>query len=88
MVIKELSTTNYKHAVVELSYDELRCISNSLHQICKISSNIDADYDVDLMYAKMLELFCLVKHGHIPEFELKVIQKSIDKYNEENKERK
>lgn len=87
MVIKELSTTNYKHAVVELSYDEIRCLSNSLYQICK-AEDIDADYDVDLMSAKMLELFSLVKHGYIPELELQCIQKYLDKYNEENKERK
>ena len=87
MVIKELNTTNYKHAVVELSYDEIRCLSNSLYQVCK-AEDIDADYDVDLMHAKMLELFSIVKHGYIPELELKVIQESIQKYNEENKENK
>ena len=87
MVIKELNTTNYKHAVVELSYDEIRCLSNSLYQICK-AEDIDVDYDVDLMHAKMLELFSIIKHGYIPEFELRVIQESIQKYNEENKERK
>lgn len=87
MVIKELSTTNYKHAVVELSYDEIRCLSNSLYQICK-TEDIDTDYDVDLMHAKMLELFSLIKHGMIPEFELKVIQEAIQKYNEKTKEKK
>ena len=87
MVIRELNTTNYKHAVVELSYDEIRCLSNSLYQICK-EKDIDTDYDVDLMHAKMLELFSLIKHGYIPEFELRVIQESIQKYNEENKEKK
>lgn len=87
MVIKELNTTNYKHAVIELSYDEIRCLSNSLYQICK-AENIDVDYDVDLMHAKMLELFSLIKHGYIPEFELRVIQESIQKYNGENMERK
>ena len=87
MLIKELSTTNYKHAIVELSYDEIRCLSNSLYQICK-AEDIDVDYDVDLMHAKMLELFSLLKHGFIPGFELGVIQQSIQKYNEENKERK
>ena len=87
MIIKELSTTNYKHAVVELSYDEIRCLSNSLYQICK-SEDIDADYDVDLMHAKMLELFSLIKHGYIPEFELRVIQESIQKYDAKNKENK
>ena len=87
MVIKELSTTNYKHAVVGLSYDEIRCLSNSLYQICR-AQDIDADYDVDLMHAKMLELFSLVKHGYIPEFELNIIQESIQRYNEDNKEKK
>lgn len=87
MVIKELNTTNYKHAVVELSYNEIRCLSNSLYQICK-TKDIDVDYDVDLMHAKMLELFSLVKDGYIPEFELRVIQESIQKYNEKNKEKK
>ena len=87
MVIKELNTTNYKHAVVELSYDEIRCLSNSLYQICK-AEDIDADFDVELMSAKMLELFSLIKHGYIPEFELKCIHKHLDKYKEENKEKK
>lgn len=86
MVIKELNT-DAKFATVTLSYDEIRCLSNSLYQICK-AEDIDADYDVDLMNAKMLELFSLIKHGMIPEFELKVIQESIQKYNEENKENK
>ena len=86
MVIRELNT-DAKFATVTLSYDEIRCISNSLYQICK-AEDIDADYDVDLMHAKMLELFSLIKHGMIPEFELGVIQESIQKYNKENKERK
>lgn len=86
MVIRELNT-DAKFATVTLSYDEIRCISNSLYQICK-AEDIDADYDVDLMNAKMLELFSLIKHGMIPEFELGVIQESIQKYNKENKERK
>ena len=86
MVIRELNT-DAKFATVTLSYDEIRCISNSLYQICK-AEDIDADYDVDLMHAKMLELFSLIKHGMIPEFELGIIHDLIYKYNEENKEKK
>lgn len=52
MVIKELNTTNYKHAVVELSYDEIRCLSNSLYQICKSEieriSNIIENQEVNI----------------------------------------
>lgn len=86
MVIRELNT-DAKFATVTLSYDEIRCISNSLYQICK-AEDIDADYDVDLMHAKMLELFSLIKHGMIPEFELGIIHDLIYKYNEKNKEKK
>ena len=84
MVIKELNTTNYKHAVVELSYDEIRCISNSLYQLSKVEDT-DTDFDLDLMNAKMLELFSLIKHGMIPEFELGIIHDLIYNYNKEKK---
>lgn len=36
MVIKELSTTNYKHAVVELSYDEIRDMLNALFVVKEV----------------------------------------------------
>lgn len=37
------------------------------------------------MNAKMLELFSLIKHGMIPEFELGIIYDLIYNYNKENK---
>ena len=86
MVIREL-TTDAKFATVTLSYDEIRCISNSLYQLSKIKDE-DKEFDLPLMHAKMLELFSLVKHGMIPEFELGVIHDLIHNYNEKNKEKK
>ena len=82
MVIREL-TTDSKFATVTLSYDEIRCISNSLYQLSEVE-NKDKEFDLPLMRAKMLELFSLVKHGMIPEFELGVIHDLIHNYNKEH----
>jgi hypothetical protein len=86
MVIRELNT-DAKFATVTLSYDEIRCLSNSLYQLSKVEEK-DKEFDLQLMNAKMLELFSLIKHGMLPEFELGIIHDLIYKYNEENKERK
>lgn len=83
MVIRELNT-DAKFATVTLSYDEIRCISNSLYQLSKVEEK-DKEFDLQLMNAKMLELFSLIKHGMIPEFELGIIHDLIYKHNEEEK---
>lgn len=83
MVIRELNT-EAKFATITLSYDEIRCLSNSLYQLSKVEDT-DTDFDLDLMNAKMLELFSLIKHGMIPEFELGIIYDLIYNYNKENK---
>lgn len=83
MVIKELNT-DAKFATVTLSYDEIRCISNSLYQLSKVEEK-DKEFDLQLMNAKMLELFSLIKHGMIPEFELGIIHDLIYNYNKEKK---
>jgi hypothetical protein len=83
MVIRELNT-DAKFATITLSYDEIRCISNSLYQLSKVEEK-DKEFDLQLMNAKMLELFSLIKHGMIPEFELGVIHDLIYNYNKEKK---
>lgn len=83
MVIRELNTDT-KFATVTLSYDEIRCISNSLYQLSKVDEK-DKEFDLQLMNAKMLELFSLIKHGMIPEFELGIIHDLICNYNKEKK---
>ena len=69
MIIKNLST-NSKTATVTFSYDELRCINNSLLYLSKFD-DVDKDDNFDDVRAKLIELFALVKHGKIPEFELR-----------------
>ena len=83
MVLRELNT-DAKFATITLSYDEIRCISNSLYQLSKVEEK-DKEFDLQLMNAKMLELFSLIKHGKIPEFELGVIHDLIYRYNEGEK---
>lgn len=83
MVIRELNTDS-KFATVTLSYDEIRCISNSLYQLSEVDKT-DKEFDLQLMNAKMLELFSLIKHGMIPEFELGIIHDLIYNYNKEKK---
>lgn len=70
MIIREIDTIS-KFATVTLDYDELRCLCNSMTQLdaCKF----DKDKDFKNVYAKTIELFSLVKHGMIPEFELKLM---------------
>lgn len=73
MIIRDLSTNN-KVATVTFNYDELRCVNNALFHLSKFD-DIDKDSNFDDVRAKFIELFALVKHGKIPEFELKQMYK-------------
>lgn len=74
MIIREINT-NSKFATVTFDYDELRCLCNSMTQLD--SCKFEKDKDFNNVYAKMIELFSLVKHCMIPEFELKLIYKLL-----------
>ena len=66
--IRELNT-EYKIVTVTLDYDELRCINNAMYQVSKFD-DVEKDRNFNDVLAKIIELFALVKHGMIPEFEL------------------
>lgn len=70
MTIREINT-NSKFATVTFDYDELRCLCNSMSQLD--SCKFEKDKDFNNVYAKIIELFSLVKHCMIPEFELKLV---------------
>lgn len=74
MIIREIDT-NRKTATVTFDYDELRDLCNSMSQLD--SFKIEKSKDFNNMYAKTIELFSLVKHGMIPEFEFKLIYKLL-----------
>ena len=76
MYIKELNTKNY--VVVKLDYDELRCINNSLYELSRYD-DLEKEDNLNDVRAKFIELFALVKHGKIPDFELKNMYKLMIK---------
>lgn len=69
MIIREINT-NSKYATVTFDYDELRCLCNSLFAVSEFD-DVKKDGNFNNVYAKIIELFALVKHGKIPGFELK-----------------
>lgn len=80
MLIKSLAADDkfYRYAVVELSYDELRCLANSLYTLSTVQDT-EKDSDFNAVRKSITEVFALVKHGHIPDFELKQMHDLLDK---------
>lgn len=73
MYIKELNTSS-NFAIVKLDYDELRCVNNALYELSRFD-DVEKDDNFNDVRANFIELFALVKHGKIPEFELKHMYK-------------
>ena len=70
MTIQNLTREkNYKDATVNLNYDEIRCICNSLHKLSEVTY-LDKDTEFNSVRKSFIELFALIKHGFIPPFEL------------------
>ena len=88
MNIQNLTRENsYKGAIIELNYDEIRCICNSLYEISKISF-MKKERDFNNVYKSFIELFALVKHGFIPDFELESMYKLLLQTSEERRDKK
>lgn len=77
MTIRELNT-NSKFVTVTLDYEDLRCVTNSLYEL-SIFDDVEKDKNFDIVRKRFIELFALIKHGHIPEFELNLMHKLIHK---------
>lgn len=73
MIIKELKE---KSATIELSYNEIRCISNRLF-CAKENGKGKEEPNFAEVYADITTLFALIKHRKIPDFELKLIYETI-----------
>lgn len=73
MNIRELNT-NIGSVTVSLDYNELRCINNSMYQLSKID-DAKKDENFNIVRARVIELFTLVRCGMIPAFELGLIYK-------------
>lgn len=87
MNIKSLERDKFKTVTVELDYDEIRCICNSLYEISKISF-MKKERDFNNVYKSFIELFALVKHGFIPDFELESMYKLLLQTSKERRDKK
>lgn len=69
-------------AVVELNYDEVRCISNCFYKLYKMD---DFKKDEDFLKTRknFYTLFTLLKHGTLPAFEVGVINDLVNEISEE-----
>ncbi len=72
MLIKAIDATE-KTATVILSYDDLRCLNNSLYHVSEQECKKDADFNT--VYSNILLLFTLAKYGKLPAFEFDHISK-------------
>ena len=77
MTIRELNT-NSRFVTVTLDYENLRCVNNSLYELSRFD-DVEKDKNFDIVRKRFIELFALIKHGHIPEFELNLMHKLIHK---------
>lgn len=73
MLIKNLNTTS-RRATIDIDYEDARCLVNALYQLSKLD-NVEKDANFDEVYANVTMLFSLLKHQHVPDFELDIIHK-------------
>lgn len=66
-LIREKGNTS---VTVTFNYDEIRCICNSLYALSQIEG-VEKEKNFNQVRAMIIELFALVKHGTIPDFEVK-----------------
>lgn len=69
IVIKKLDTTN-KRATIDIDYEDALVLLNACYNAAKCFNKPDDFKDV---YSSVIMLHSLLKHGHIPEFELNTI---------------
>ena len=87
ITIKNLNTTT-RRATIDIDYEEALCLLNSLYQLSKFS-DIEKDENFNEVYSSIIMLHSLLKHSHIPDWELQQMYKlTIDNklHEEENDE--
>lgn len=73
ITIKNLNTTS-RRATIDLDYEDALCLLNSLYQLHK-SEDIEKDQNFNNVYSNIMMLHSLLKHSHIPEWELQQMYK-------------
>lgn len=73
ILIKSLNTTD-RRATIDIDYKDALCLVNALYQLSTLD-NIKKNENFDKVYADVTMLHALLKHQHIPDFELDTIYK-------------
>ncbi len=73
MLIKTLNTRS-RRATIDIDYEDVLCLLNSLYQLSQLDK-VEKNENFNEVYANVTMLHSLLKHEHIPEFELDTIYK-------------
>lgn len=73
ITIKNLDTTS-RRATIDLDYEDALCLVNSLYQVSKFD-DIEKNKNFNEVYANVTLLHTLLKHRHLPDWELQQIYK-------------
>ena len=68
MLIKNLNTTS-RRATIDMDYEDALCLLNSLYQVSKFE-DVEKDENFNEVYSNIMMLHSLLKHQHIPDWEL------------------
>ena len=68
ITIKNLNTTTRK-ANIDIDYEDAICLLNSLYCLSTFE-DIEKDENFNEVYSSIIMLHSLLKHSHIPEWEL------------------
>ncbi len=83
LVIKNLNTISRK-ATIDIDYEDALCLVNALYHLSQLD-NVEKDENFNEVYANITMLHSLLKHGHIPDFELTTICKLMGLSKEADK---
>lgn len=73
ITIKNLNTTS-RRAIIGIDYEDALCLVSALYHLSQLD-NVEEIENFNKVYSDVTMLHSLLKHEHIPEFELDTIYK-------------
>ena len=68
ITIKNLNTTT-RRATIDIDYEDALCLLNSLYRLSTFE-DVEKDANFNEVYSSIIMLHSLLKHSHIPDWEL------------------
>lgn len=68
ITIKNLNTTS-RRATIDIDYEDAICLLNSLYRLSTFE-DVEKDENFNEVYSSIIMLHSLLKHSHIPDWEL------------------